>query len=153
MLWCCRPAAAVAHGSAPCCVCPLAASWAQQRAVPLPSMPAVPANTTLSLPSSLLRPAAATAFAATVDAAGASTNYWLARWLLRDVVAGLFPARVHAFALEVRFPHRASTVVYRLNLNGPCAAYPACLCGWRRVGTKGHVAGWENAAAAAWGRA
>lgn len=48
------------------------------------------------------RPAAATAFAATVDAAGASTNYWLARWLLRDVVAGLFPARVHAFALEVR---------------------------------------------------
>lgn len=48
------------------------------------------------------RPAAATAFAATVDAAGASSNYWLARWLLRDVVAGLFPARVHAFALEVR---------------------------------------------------
>ena len=46
--------------------------------------------------------AAATAFAAVVDAVGASSNYWLSRWLLRDVVAGLFPARVHAFALEVR---------------------------------------------------
>lgn len=56
---------------------------------------------------------AATAFAATVDAAGASTNYWLARWLLRDVVAGLFPARVHAFALEMQ-KHQANLLNYNL---------------------------------------
>ncbi|PRW51118.1 putative membrane protein isoform B [Chlorella sorokiniana] len=56
---------------------------------------------------------AATAFAATVDAAGASSNYWLARWLLRDVVAGLFPARVHAFALEMQ-KHHANLLNYNL---------------------------------------
>ncbi|KAI7844749.1 hypothetical protein COHA_001632 [Chlorella ohadii] len=56
---------------------------------------------------------AATAFAATVDAAGASSNYWLARWLLRDVVAGLFPARVHAFALEMQ-KHQANLLNYNL---------------------------------------
>lgn len=46
--------------------------------------------------------AAAISFAAVVDACGAAANYWLSRWLLRDVVAGLFPARVQAFAAEVR---------------------------------------------------
>ncbi len=44
----------------------------------------------------------ATSFAAVVDCCGAAANYWLSRWLLRDVVAGLFPARVQAFAAEVR---------------------------------------------------
>lgn len=44
----------------------------------------------------------ATSFAAVVDCCGATANYWLSRWLLRDVVAGLFPARVQAFAAEVR---------------------------------------------------
>ena len=53
--------------------------------------------------------AAAAAFAVAADCAGATCNYWLSRWLLRGVMAGLFPARVAAFAAEV----------------GPC-----CVCGW-----------------------
>ena len=40
-------------------------------------------------------------FAVAADCAGATCNYWLSRWLLRGVLASLFPARVAAFAAEV----------------------------------------------------
>ncbi|KAL4443962.1 hypothetical protein ABPG75_011699 [Micractinium tetrahymenae] len=55
----------------------------------------------------------ATAFAAVVDCCGAAVNYWLSRWLLRDVVAGLFPARVQAFATEMK-RHQGSLLNYNL---------------------------------------
>ncbi|EFN56742.1 hypothetical protein CHLNCDRAFT_11380, partial [Chlorella variabilis] len=56
---------------------------------------------------------AGTAFAAAADGGGASINYWLSRWLLRDVVAGLFPSRVQAFATEVR-RHQTNLLNYNL---------------------------------------
>ena len=57
--------------------------------------------------------AAATGFAVSVDCAGAAANYWLVRWLLRDVVAGLAPGRVAAFAAEMQ-RHRANLLHYNL---------------------------------------
>lgn len=44
---------------------------------------------------------AAFAFVGVVSTAGASVTYWLVRWLLKDVVVGLMPARVAAFSKEV----------------------------------------------------
>lgn len=101
MLLCCWLAVAVTHGSARCFLVRVPPAGRRRRRR-LPFFPACKLCKPTQPPFLLRHPAAATAFAATVDAAGASTNYWLARWLLRDVVAGLFPARVHAFALEVR---------------------------------------------------
>lgn len=55
----------------------------------------------------------ATAFAAVVDCCGAASNYWISRWLLRDVVAGLCPARVQAFATEMK-KHQSNLLNYNL---------------------------------------
>lgn len=49
----------------------------------------------------------------TVDCAGAAANYWLVRWLLRDVVAGLAPRRLAAFAAEMQ-RHREHLLHYNL---------------------------------------
>ena len=44
----------------------------------------------------------ALAFTAAVSTAGACANFWVGRWLLRDLVVNLFPARVAAFSMQVR---------------------------------------------------
>lgn len=43
----------------------------------------------------------AMAFTAIMATIGATSNYLVGSWLLKDIVTGLFPARVQGFSQEV----------------------------------------------------